>query len=260
MRDVSPDPAARKRFSFSRLSNQLIARPTADEFAATEEISGRRGATRTTTDGEQAERDPFELGTLVHAVLARLTPERCRGLKSKQLDLWIEHAAETLEIDDDDLIAECREMLEFFLRSRLFGTFKTARELRTEVEFVLPWHVSTESAERKKGKANPTDSVCHLQGYLDALVCDADERWWIVDYKTNRVPENADDYRRLIAEYAPQLGVYALAVEQSLNVAPAGMILHLLRTGEDEKLEWNAARCADAGAWLDAALISARNT
>ena len=66
---------------------------------------------------------------------------------------------------------------------------------------------------------------------------DAAGRWWIVDYKTNKV--TAATVAAAAADYEMQMLVYALAVERVLNRPPDGMVLCFLRPGLEVAFDWN---------------------
>jgi ATP-dependent helicase/nuclease subunit A len=70
-----------------------------------------------------------------------------------------------------------------------------------------------------------------LHGFIDCLYQDAEGRWHVLDYKTNRVA--GGDVAAVAARYEMQLLLYALAAEQILSQPPASAVLHFLRTGQE---------------------------
>jgi ATP-dependent exoDNAse (exonuclease V) beta subunit len=78
----------------------------------------------------------------------------------------------------------------------------------------------------------------YFRGYIDCLYQDARGEWHLIDYKTNNV--SADDVPRAAKQYEMQIGLYALAAEQALGVAPIEVILHFLRPGKEHVVLWNA--------------------
>jgi ATP-dependent exoDNAse (exonuclease V) beta subunit len=143
-----------------------------------------------------------------------------------------------------------RTMLEQFHQSPRCRELAAAKSIHTEVEFLLPRQTATQSELFATGSNEPL----YFQGFLDLLYQNSAGEWWIVDYKTNMVPSDATGYRNLVEEYRPQLSIYAMAVEEALGGPPAGMVLHFLRTGQEEVFPWTATTRAEMNAWLDQSL------
>jgi ATP-dependent helicase/nuclease subunit A len=205
---IAADPAARRQFSFSRLSGTLHRKYERLDQAAV---------------GGASSPDPRGLGTLVHAVLAAMTFSESAGAG----DL-VEHFAEQHLPDAPAQVAEAVKMIERFAASPRARHIAQAQASHAEVEFLLAWPAAGASLEKVA-----------LRGYLDRLYQDADGDWHVLDFKTNQV--GAAGVASLAAAYEMQMYVYALATERILKSLPASLTLHFLRTGEEFSFTWNDA-------------------
>ncbi len=222
---VPPDRSARRQFSFSRLSGMLHARPAVTAPAETDDEAD--GAARI---------DPLGLGTLVHAVLAELDLARPDEIEP----LVRRHAPRHLP-DDPQAVAEAVELIGRFARSSRAEALRSARQVLPEVEFLLAWPSGAEASEGR-----------YLQGFIDALYEDAQGRWHVLDYKTNRVSERT--LAAVAAGYEMQMLVYGLAVEEALGQAPCELVLHFLRPGREHAVAWDPGARSRLGERVDRAL------
>jgi ATP-dependent helicase/nuclease subunit A len=213
-REVAPirvDHAARRAFSFSRLTGQLV-RPNTRRIS--EEASDRH----------EAAIDPRGFGTLVHEVLARVDFRDPSGVAE-----WCEHLAPLhvlLNVDEAARTA-CR-LIERFIASPIGGQLAEAPAVHREVEFLLAWPPG-----HSNGKA------AYIRGYIDCLYQGSAGSWHIADYKTDQV--SLADMPRIAARYEMQLYAYAMAAERALGRPPADLTLHFLRLGKQHVLPWNDA-------------------
>jgi ATP-dependent exoDNAse (exonuclease V) beta subunit len=210
---VPVDTSARRQFSVSRLSGQIVhadARPDspADESA----------------EPPAATLDPRSLGRLVHAVLERIP---ARG--DRQIDAWCERLAGEFVVDEAERAAElARQMVERLVGSARWSALAGAAVVHRELEFLLAWPPD-----------GPHDDGRYLEGYIDCLYQDAAGAWHLVDYKTNDA--TAADLPRLAQQYEMQMYVYALAAERGLGQPPAELALALLRPGVEHVYAWDDA-------------------
>ena len=205
---IPPDAAARRQYSFSRLAGTLHRKYERLDEA---EFVG------------EASHDPRGLGTLVHAALAAIdlaATGDCRGL--------VERLAEQHLPDNPTEVDEAVAMIERFVTSQRAREIVAAGESHAEVEFLLGWPPD--------GK-NPGDVV--LRGFIDRLYQDAEGRWHLLDFKTNRV--GGTNVATQAASYEMQMLVYGLAVERILGASPASLTLHFLRTGAEHQFAWDDA-------------------
>jgi ATP-dependent helicase/nuclease subunit A len=252
---VPPNRQARRRFSISRLTSELKALDAETTLPA-EELTGPTlpGAAAFGLAGEWTETaanssaDAAQLGILTHAVLSKLSLTHCRKLQPSLLRHWIEDSADRLNVIDSGVREVARAMLEQFHQAPRCRELAAARSIHTEVEFLLPRLTTQQTTHPTTGEP------LYFQGFLDLLYQNAAGEWWIVDYKTNMVPGAAAAYRQLVESYRPQLSIYAMAVEEARGAPPAGMMLHFLRTGQEEIMPWNSAARAGMETWLEQSL------
>jgi ATP-dependent helicase/nuclease subunit A len=215
---VAPIPvnrAARKQFSFSRLTGQLLRANT--EPGAT--------AGSPSSDFEATPLlDPRGLGSLTHDVLARIDFKTVTS--DNQITKWCEHLAPQFVVHNEyETAVAASAMITHFANLPRGKQLAAAKLLHREIEFLLPWPPN----ESRTGQ--------YITGAIDCLYQDAAGAWRIVDYKTNHA--TSADAQRLSKQYELQLYVYAMAVEQALGVAPVELVLQLLRPGIEVIIPWD---------------------
>jgi ATP-dependent helicase/nuclease subunit A len=203
---IEPDPAARRQYSFSRLSGALHRKYERLDMG---ELTGEASA------------DPRSLGTLVHAALAVIDPAAPGDVRA-----LVERLADDHLPDNPAEAAEAVAMVERFVRSRRAAELAAAPTCHAEVEFLLAW---------PPGSQQPGDVV--LRGFIDRLYQDSTGRWHVVDFKTNRVDD--EGVAAASAPYEMQMLVYGLAAEEILGSPPVSLTLHFLRTGSEHQFAWN---------------------
>ena len=135
---IAADAAARRQYSFSRLSGQLHARTA--------------GGQSTAGDGETAPEpslDPKGLGTLVHAVLAEIDfarPGDVTGVVRRLAEQHLPGAADSL--------GEPIEMVRRFLASPRAAELAAASEVHRELEFLLAWPPGENAAAAGRASQN----------------------------------------------------------------------------------------------------------
>jgi ATP-dependent helicase/nuclease subunit A len=227
---VPADTTARRQHSFSRLSGVLHARRPAGEVAAAGDVLA-------VDDGPPARIDPLGLGTLVHAVMAQITPGRALDVAAAVRRLAARHTP-------DAPPEEAIDMIQRFLDSPRAAALAAARQVHAELEFLLAWPPGARSPDSH-----------YLRGFLDCLYEDAAGHWHVLDYKTNRA--TAATLAGTAAPYQMQMLLYALAVEQILGHGPASMVLCFLRPGLEYEFAWNAAARKQAVELVDRAIHAA---
>jgi ATP-dependent helicase/nuclease subunit A len=226
---VPPDPAARRQYSFSRLTGALRAHdvpPPADLVHL--DVSWEPPAV-----------DPLGLGTLVHAVLAEID----LGDPGDVAAAVRRHTPRHLP-DAEDGLDEPIEMIGRFVVSARAAEIAAAEEVYNELEFLLAWPPG--SNQRAEGR--------YVQGFIDCLYRDAVGGWHLVDYKTNRV--TAATLGAVVAEYEMQMLLYALATERILGRPPAELVLSFLRPGLEHHLPWDDAARQRVVELVDRAIAS----
>ncbi|HZZ70625.1 MAG TPA: UvrD-helicase domain-containing protein [Pirellulales bacterium] len=213
---VSPNWAARRHYSFSRLSGILEALEPAEEDAAPPWAAPRARPDDATGAGSHA----LALGSLVHAVLASYP------FDGENLAPLVARHGALLRAEDEATFAEAEQMLARFGDSPLAAKLAASAERHSELEFLLAWPPET-----------PDPFGPYIQGFIDALYRDAAGAWHLVDFKTNRVEDR--NLEQVAAHYELQMRVYALAVEQVLGVTPASLTLYFLRAGLERPVAWD---------------------
>jgi ATP-dependent helicase/nuclease subunit A len=246
---IAADAAARRQYSFSRLSGQLHARTTSGQPMA--------------GDGESAPEPPLDpkgLGTLVHAVLAEIDFARPGDVTEAVRRLAEQHLPEAAGRLDEPI-----EMVRRFLASPRAAELAAASEMHRELEFLLAWPPGDKAAtaerdsdkaaiaERTKdgaaaghadGRRDQRSPLCgvpggrYLQGYIDCLYRDPAGQWRVLDFKTNHV--GPGELAEKAAPYELQMLVYALATETILGSPPAELTLCFLRPGLEYHFTWGA--------------------
>jgi len=222
---VPCDASSRRRFSFSRLSGELVVQRPAGE----------------PVEGDLKERtslDPKGFGTLIHAVLERISftsadadvDGLCRFLAPMHLERGWEEAAGT-----------AAQLVEGFLRHPRATELAQARALHREVEFILPWPPTAEGTVER-----------YLHGFIDCLYQDADGGWHLLDYKSNQV--SATGVPNAARPYELQMYVYWLACYRALGVRPVEGVIHFLQPGEQYVCEFDKALSADLDNQLSRAI------
>jgi len=223
---IAPDAAARRQFSVSRLSGQLI-RPDARERELT-------------PLAEPGAIDRRRFGTFVHAVLARI------GLGDRQPigPLCEQIAAEHVLPLAAQSAALAADLLERFRGTKRWSEIAAAKTFHRELEFLLAWPVDRD--DDGDGR--------YLQGFFDCIYQDATDGWHLVDYKTNDV--TAEGVPREAERYEMQMLLYAMALERAVGHPPVELVLHFLRPGVEHKFQWNDAARRRCGKLVDEALAS----
>ncbi|WP_425400811.1 UvrD-helicase domain-containing protein [Aeoliella sp.] len=213
-RKLRVDPAARRRFSVTRLSGQII--PSGGEWWRDEDDEA--------DDIAVTDYDPLGFGTLAHAVL-----ERCDLADDSTIARWCKQLAPHHDVLHEETVATMADdLVRRFAASPRASELLKAPQVHHEVEFTLTWPLSSEDPDAR-----------YLQGYLDCMYQAEDGSWRVIDYKTNQV--SADGVAELVEKYELQMLVYGLAVEQTWGTAPDELVLHFLRPGVEHVFKWDAA-------------------
>ena len=187
---------------------------------------------------EVGERTPaLSVGALVHAALQQLpadaTPDRLPGILQTIIQRWDEDA---VEIGSDAEGAAVR-LLEGWLKSGRWAEIRESPERQHEVPFTL----------------RMADGFC-LIGRFDLLYRDASGRWYVLDYKTDRLDGLASAH--VEAYYALQQRAYGLAAARLLGKKFAGVTFTFLRNGEDVCWEPSREALLETEAHLHTAIDS----
>jgi ATP-dependent helicase/nuclease subunit A len=216
---IPVDNAARRQFSFSRLTGQLVRR----------DVPWTPGVSPVAVDSRSdgALIDPRGFGSLVHDVLARLSLKGGQEIRE-----WCEHLAPLHVTHDVGRAAkEARLLIEKFVATSRGQELVNAKSLHREVEFLLAWP--------REREADEAGALVHLYGFIDSLYQAQDGAWRLADYKTNQV--TSEEVARTASKYAMQMYVYAMAAERVLGESPRELVLHFLRPGVEYVFAWDDA-------------------
>lgn len=222
---IAPHRAARRQFSFSRLTGALKPQESPAVEAETALVS-KAAEVAGPRDGAS---DPLLLGSLVHAALAQWPGLMSEGNKAAAApEQLVQLQADKLHIAGSVLIGDARDLVRGFVSSPRAEALLAAQEVHAEIEFMLPWPPRDETSS--EGAATRW-----IGGVIDCLYQSPDGVWHLLDYKTNQltgrgVEEVANPYRM-------QMLLYALAIEQSLGTQPGELCLHFLRGGVEHIFE-----------------------
>ncbi|MCE5269296.1 MAG: UvrD-helicase domain-containing protein [Planctomycetaceae bacterium] len=213
---IASDPTQRRQYSFSRLSGKLHAAASVDAAPWNGDVPAAPAL------------DPRGLGTLVHAALSQIDFHQPQVVADLVRQLAEEHLPNT-----DRSLDEPIAMVERFLASPRAADIAKASEIHHELEFLLAWPPGGDCAGR------PSTSDRYLQGCIDCLYRDAEGRWRLIDYKTNRV--TTETLAATAATYEMQMLVYGLAAETILKEPPAELTLCFLRSGSEHHFMLDAS-------------------
>ncbi|MGN1311107.1 MAG: helicase-exonuclease AddAB subunit AddA [Clostridia bacterium] len=147
-----------------------------------------------------------EFGTTVHLVMQKLDFKEEYDLE--KINALLEELFAKKIISNTQKEAVPKEKILKFTQSELFKELKNAKEIHTEEPFYINTPV-------KEIYDNNIEENILIQGIIDLYYIDKDDKLVVVDYKTDYVPENDENY--LIEKYKNQLELYAKALNQALN-------------------------------------------
>jgi len=225
VQSIPVDTTARRRFSFSRLSGQLVSAARNEQS-----VPGTESANHPTNNI-----DARGLGTLIHAVLERIDFKQPVANLAELCEFL---ATQYFENDAPSAAAEAASLIQNFLDSPRAAQLANAQQIYREIEFVLPWPLDQQPYEGR-----------YLHGYIDCLYQDIAGDWHLLDYKSNQI--TAASVSQTAEHYALQMCVYGLACERALGVAPIESVLHFLRPSAEFAFELNDAKQSGMVAQID---------
>ncbi|MBM7541487.1 helicase-exonuclease AddAB subunit AddA [Amphibacillus cookii] len=155
-----------------------------------------------------------ELGTVTHTVMQHLPfrqdwdQQRIEGYINQLVNKEILTSVQAQAIDK---LAIAR-----FFDTALFNRIKQAKVIEREVPFslMIPAHEIYQGWDQRK------QEDLFVQGIIDLLI-ETENGWIIIDYKTDRIPDYANQQERdkmLTSRYQTQLDLYTRAIETVLNI------------------------------------------
>lgn len=145
-----------------------------------------------------------ERGTVMHLVLQKLdfNKEYNIGLLENLLE---DLQAKKIITEPQKECVQKEKVLEF-TKSKIFNSLKHAKKVYREQPFYL-------NIPAKEISECDSEDMILVQGIIDLYFIDENERIILVDYKTDYVPENDENY--LLKKYKKQLEIYAQAIEKA---------------------------------------------
>lgn len=147
-----------------------------------------------------------EIGTTVHLIMQKL------DFKQKYTIDKIEELLEELKqkeiITEKQKAAVPKQKILMFTKSNIFKELSLAKEVYKE----QPFYINIPLDELYKIES---DEKILVQGIIDLYYISQNGNLVLVDYKTDFVPDNDEQY--LIQKYSNQLNLYKRALEQALN-------------------------------------------
>lgn len=147
-----------------------------------------------------------QIGTVVHLVMQRLNPREDYDIV--KVDDLLEKLVANNTITEQEKDAVDKAKILKFTKSNIFVKMKTAKEINRE----KPFFINVPVKELYETKIEETILV---QGIIDLYFIDKNDNLILVDYKTDYVPENDENY--LKEKYKEQLKLYARAMKEALK-------------------------------------------
>lgn len=147
-----------------------------------------------------------QIGTVVHLCLQKLQPKEDYDTE-KITELLEKLVANKIITEQEKEAVEKNKILKF-TKSELFKKMKTAKNIYNEKPFFINVPV-------KELYESESEETILVQGIIDLYFIDEKNNLILVDYKTDYVPDNNDNY--LAEKYKEQLKLYARAMEEALN-------------------------------------------
>ena len=162
-----------------------------------------------------------EIGTAVHMVMQKLdfnieyTMESIEKLLSVLVEKRILTENQKSEIPKEKILA--------FTKTDLFTEIRDAKEIHREQPFYI-------NVPLKEIYGKDIDEEILVQGIIDLYFIDKTGEIILVDYKTDYVPNDDDNY--LIEKYKKQLQLYKRAIEQALDKSVAHTYIYSIFLGK----------------------------
>lgn len=147
-----------------------------------------------------------QIGTSVHLVMQRLNPKEDYTIE--KVDELLKKLVENKIITLQEKEAVDKTKILEFTKSSLFQKMKTSKQLYQERPFFINVPV-------KELHDTEIEETILVQGIIDLYFIDVNDNLFLVDYKTDYVPENNENY--LVEKYKAQLKLYAKAIEEALK-------------------------------------------
>ncbi len=172
---------------------------------------------------EEKEITATEKGTLIHLILQKLD-EKIVYDKSKLSEL-LENLKGKNIISNKEMLAVNQDKIYNFTRTKIWEELKRAKVIEREKPFYI-------NIPAKEIYNEDIEENILVQGIIDLYYITNDNKLVLVDYKTDRVQEEAE----LIKKYRTQLDIYKRALEKSLNLKVNKILIYSTYLNKEIKL------------------------
>ena len=149
---------------------------------------------------------PAEIGTTIHLILQKINTNKEYNIETIN-ELLESLLLKKIITENQRETVDTTRVLKF-TQSNLFKRMKNSKEIYKE----KPFFINIPANEIYETKVEETILV---QGIIDLYFIDENDKLILVDYKTDYVPENREEY--LVEKYRKQLDLYKLAIEEALE-------------------------------------------
>ena len=157
-----------------------------------------------------------EIGTVVHTVMQHVPQwgfTTVQEVEAFVTDL----VAKQLLTEAEAKVVPCEKIVHFFT-TEIGQRFKEAKQIRREMPFTI-------------SRVDEDGDAQIVQGIVDCLFEDAQGRWVLVDYKTDKIQAHFAEEpalsKEILGRYAVQLRVYTEAIESILQIKVSEKVLYL---------------------------------
>ncbi|KGR90552.1 ATP-dependent helicase [Ureibacillus massiliensis 4400831 = CIP 108448 = CCUG 49529] len=166
-----------------------------------------------------------EMGTAVHTVMQHVPKEGFQSLE--EINRFLLGLVDKQLLTEEELrVIEPDKIIQFF-ESPIGRRFIHAKQLHREVPFTL---------SRTDDEGDPQI----VQGIIDCLFLDEENKWVLLDYKTDKILPKFKDEPALIKEmtnrYGVQLRIYSEAVQAVLDVDVDEKVIYLYNAQKEIQL------------------------
>lgn len=172
---------------------------------------------------EEKELTSAQKGTLMHLVLQKLD-EKIIYDKSKISEL-LENLRQKNIITNKEMLAVNQDKIYNFTRTKIWKELQSAKVIEREKPFYI-------NIPAKEIYDEDIEEDILVQGIIDLYYITNDNKLVLVDYKTDKVQEEAE----LVIKYKTQLEIYKRALEKSLNIKVNKILIYSTYLNKEIKL------------------------
>jgi ATP-dependent helicase/nuclease subunit A len=181
-----------------------------------------------------------EKGTLTHLILQKLdfqNPEFINNVDNTQalsqlLNEFINSLVNKSFITKEEANVINKNYLINFLQSIIGRKLQHAQIIEKEKPFCA--QISLKDINPAE-YGNDEENYILVQGIIDLFFKTQDGRWILLDYKTDYVPDNNEEY--LVEKYKKQLEIYKKALEIYIDEKVSDVVIYSLYLGKDIHIE-----------------------